>query len=84
MFNVPNFERRHEARICTNQTSDFSRSRPSTIGDIFIEKIQGHPIVNLEIFFISVLKVVLTREYLRTKSQTKVRVTVSQRPLCKI
>ena len=76
MFNVPNFGRRHEARICTNQTSDFSRSRSSTVDDIFIEKIQGHPIVNLEIFFIAVQEVLLTREYLRTKSQTKVRVTV--------
>ena len=76
MINVLNFGRRHEARICTNQSYDFSMSRSSTVDDIFIEKIQGHPIVNLEIFFIAVQEVLLTREYLRTKSQTKVRVTV--------
>ena len=76
MINALNFGRRHEARICTNQTSDFSMSRSSTVDDIFIEKIQGHPLVNLEIFFIAVQEVLLTREYLRTKSQTKVSVTV--------
>ena len=76
MINALNFGRRHEAQICTYQTSDFSMSRSSTVDDIFIEKIQGHPLVNLEIFFIAVQEVLLTREYLRTKSQTEVRVTV--------
>ena len=55
-FNALKFGMRHVHDICINQASDFFMGRSITVVDVFIEKNQGQPIVDLEYFLLYFLR----------------------------